>query len=86
MKSLKPGKSISDVEILNISPNGIWLYATGKEYFMSYQEFPWFKKARVAEIYNLELPPGGHLHWPELDIDLALDSLKSPEKYPLIYK
>ncbi len=86
MKSSAPGKNISDIEILNVSPNGIWLYVSGNEYFMSYEEFPWFKEARIREIYNLELLPGGHLYWPELDVDLTLDSLKNPEAYPLIYK
>ncbi|WP_420886735.1 DUF2442 domain-containing protein [Candidatus Kuenenia stuttgartensis] len=27
-----------------------------------------------------------HLHWPDLDIDLEIDSLENPEKYPLVYK
>ncbi len=86
MKSQKLGKNISEVEIENISINGIWLYVSGKEYFLPYEEYPWFKDAKVAEIYNLELLPGGHLHWPDLDIDLELESLKNPGKYPLVYK
>jgi hypothetical protein len=86
MKSQKLGKNISGVEIQNISTHGIWLYVTGKEYFMPYEEYPWFKQAKVCEIYNLELLPGGHLHWPDLDVDLEVESLEHPEKYPLIYK
>jgi len=86
MRSSAPGKNISNIEILNISLNGVWLYVAGKEYFMPYEKFPWFKEAKVKEIYNLELLTGGHLYWPELDIDLTLDSLKNPEDYPLIYK
>jgi hypothetical protein len=26
------------------------------------------------------------LHWPLLDVDLELDTLASPEKYPLIFQ
>jgi hypothetical protein len=26
---------------------------------------------------------GFHLYWPELDIDLEIDNLENPEKYPL---
>jgi hypothetical protein len=25
-------------------------------------------------------------HWPDLDIDIELDALKTPEKYPLAWK
>ena len=42
MNSLALGKSISDVEITNISTHGVWLLAHGKELFMPYDEFPWF--------------------------------------------
>jgi hypothetical protein len=86
MKSSTSGKSISQVEIQNISKHGVWIFAIGVEYFLPYTEFPWFKKANVAEIYNVELLRGRHLHWPDLDLDLELASLKNPEKYPLIYK
>jgi len=86
MKLQKPGKNISAVEIQNISIHGIRLYITGKEYFMPYEEYPWFRQAKVTEIYNLELLPGGHLYWPDLDVDLEVASLDHPEKYPLIYK
>jgi len=86
MKSQKLGKNTLECEIQNISNNGIWIYVSEKEYFMPYEEYPWFKNARVSEIYNLELPSEGHLYWPDLDVDLEIDSLKNPEKYPLVYK
>lgn len=27
-----------------------------------------------------------HLHWPALDVDLCIESLEQPDRYPLIYK
>ncbi|HHT9126162.1 MAG TPA: DUF2442 domain-containing protein [Candidatus Brocadiia bacterium] len=86
MKSQRHGKNISDVEVQNISNNGIWLYVNGKEYFLSYKEYPWFKDAKVSDICNLELLRDNHLYWPDLDVDLEIDSLENPEKFPLIYK
>ncbi len=83
MKSLKHGKNISDAEIQNVSEFGIWMLVDGQEYFLNYKEFPWFQKASVKEIYNFEYLHSRHLHWPDLDIDLAVESLKSPEKFPL---
>lgn len=85
MKSQALGKDISEVEVQNISHNGLWLYVYGKEYFLSFKEYPWFKDATIAGIYNVSLVGGYRLEWPSLDIDLELEALEHPEKYPLIY-
>ncbi len=83
-KSKKPGKNISaNAEIQNISSHGIWILVNDQEFFMPFEEFPWFLKATIKEIYNLQLFHGHHLHWPDLDIDIDVESLKNPEKYPL---
>jgi len=80
-----PGKAISEVEVSNISIHGIWLYIKGKEYFLAYSEYPWFRDARLSEIQNVELHHNTHLYWPKLDVDLSLNNLEHPEKYPLTY-
>ena len=85
MKSEKLGINTSRVEILNISKDGIWLFASPKEYFLSYEDFPWFKNAAVSEIYNVKLLHGHHLRWEKLDVDLELESLDKLSQYPLIY-
>lgn len=86
MRSQALGKNISEVEVQGISSNGIWLYVMETEYFLPFDEYPWFKKAKLADIYNVEFLSGCHLQWPALDIDLELDSLERPEEYPLVYK
>ncbi len=86
MKLLKRGRNTSKVEILNISILGVWLYVKGKEYFIPYSDYPWFKDAKVVEIQNVRLIHQSHLSWPDLDVDLELDSLEHPEQYPLKYK
>jgi ribosomal protein S1 len=86
MNSQELGASTSDVEVANIDRHGIWLFAMGAEYFLPYSEYPWFKAAKVADILNIELLHGDHVHWPVLDVDLSLKSLRNPEAYPLIYQ
>ena len=86
MTSKPLGKSTSEVEIQNISKHGIWIWVKGEEFFLSQDKFPWFKNATVDQISNVELLHGMHLHWPDLDVDLELDSIKHPEKYPLVAK
>ena len=85
MKSLTRGKSISKAKVQDISENGIWLYVSGKEYFLPYEQYPWFKNATVSQICRLRFLRGQHLHWPDLDVDLELESLEHPERYPLVY-
>ena len=82
MKSLKNGKNIL-VSVENISSFGMWLFVKGKEYFLSYDEYPYFKDQILKSIQNVELLHGFHLYWPDLDVDLEIDNLEHPEKYPL---
>ncbi len=86
MKLSTIGKNTSQVEVQDITKHGIWLYVKGNEYFLSYENFPWFKDGKISEIYNVGLLHQNHLYWPNLDVDVELDSLKNPEKYPLVFK
>ncbi|MBI4802046.1 MAG: DUF2442 domain-containing protein [Elusimicrobia bacterium] len=85
-KLYKLGRNISEVEVQNISVNGIWLYAKNKEYFLCFKDHPWFENALISQILNVKLLRHGHIYWPELDVDLELESLENPEKYPLKYR
>ena len=82
MKLLKRGRNIL-VSIENITPFGIWIFVKGREYFLSYKDFPYFKAQRLNAIQDVQLLHGYHLYWPELDIDLEIDNLEHPERYPL---
>ncbi len=84
MKSATLGRSTSQVEVTNVSLHGFWLFVGEQELFVPFKDFPWFKEASIQEISRVELPSGHHLYWPDLDIDLAVDSLIDPERYPLI--
>ena len=86
MKLKKNGKSTSKVEVQNISRFGIWLFVNDKEYFLSFELFPWFKNAKISDVQNVKLNNGHHLNWTSLDIDLELESLENPGRYPMIYK
>jgi hypothetical protein len=76
----------SEVEVSHISPYGIWLLVERKELFLSFDQFPWFRDASVSAINNVTLPSPQHLYWPDLDIDLAVDSIEHPERFPLVAK
>ncbi|OGW50554.1 MAG: hypothetical protein A2V62_05685 [Nitrospirae bacterium RBG_19FT_COMBO_58_9] len=86
MKSAALGKRTSAAEVTNISSHGFWLLLADEELFVPFKEFPWFKDASVSEILKVEWPQPQHLYWPDLDVDVAVESIRHPEKFPLISK
>lgn len=82
-KSRNAGVSTADVEVTSISRHGFWLYLGGRELFVDFREFPWFADAPVKHLTNVRWPSPDHLHWPVLDIDLSVESIEHPEKFPL---
>lgn len=84
MKSAARGRSTSAVEVGNVTVHGFWLLLGDRERFLSFQDFPWFRDATIGQLTNVELPSPHHLYWPELDIDLAVDSIDHPDRYPLL--
>jgi hypothetical protein len=86
MKSGAPGTDISNVEVTNISRHGLWLLAGEEELFLPFSEFLWFNDASLSAVLNVEIHYSEHLHWPDLDVDLTLESIRHPEKYPLKFR
>jgi len=89
MKSAKPGKGTSPaklaaVEVANVSRNGFWLLVDDVEHFLAFDECPWFREATIGALTNVARPQPHHLHWPDLDVDLAVESLAHPERFPLV--
>ena len=86
MKSEIAGKNTLEVEVTNISVHGFWLLLGENEYFLPFNEFPWFKNARISEISDVAVLNDQHLYWEKLDIDLTLNMIQNPQQYPLISK
>lgn len=83
MKSETRGDGTSKVEVTSISRLGLHLILGERELFMPFEEFPWFRDAPVSAVLTVELPEIHHLYWPVLDIDLHVDSIEHPERFPL---
>jgi hypothetical protein len=86
MRSAKPGKRTSVVGVANISKLGFWLLIENKERFVPFKEFPFFQNAAIGELLNVELASTRHLYWPDLDVDLSVESIDFPERFPLVSK
>lgn len=83
MSSSTHGINTSGTEVTHVSSDGVWLLSDGRELFLSYDDFPWFRDAPIGKILNVEQQTDGHFYWPDLDIDLGIESIEHPEKFPL---
>jgi len=79
-----PGIATSEAEVTNVSAHGFWLLLGDEELPVPYAQFPWFKKATIEQLLAVERPTENHLYWPQLDIDLSVESLRSPDAFPLV--
>ena len=81
-----PGTIISAVEVTHVSRHGFWLLLNDEELLVPFSDFPWFKKANIEQISAVEWPSANHLYWPELDVDLSIESIRKPQEFPLVSK
>ena len=84
MKSAPPGTGTSAIEVANVSPHGFWLLIVSEELFVPFDKFSWFRNASIDQLTRVELPTPHHLRWPALDIDLAVESIRHPDRFPLV--
>lgn len=86
MTSVKRGKRFSGtVEIPTVTAEGVRILIDGRERFMPFKGFPWFKDATIAQILHVEYLSPDHLWWPDLDVDLHVEAIDYPERFPLIW-
>jgi hypothetical protein len=64
--------------------HGFWLLLDDEELLVPFEQFPWFRSATVEQITTVERPTPSHLYWPQLDVDLSVESIRDPERFPLV--
>jgi len=79
-----PGTSIFPVELSNVSAHGVWVLAGDEEFFLPFENFPWFRAATIEQLAAVERPTADHLRWPLLDIDVSVQSIRDPAAFPLV--
>ena len=84
MRSAPPGKNTSEVEVTNVSRHGFWLLIDERELFLPSDKFPWFRDVPVGQLLRVEQPHRSHIYWPDLDVDLDVESIEFPERFPLV--
>ena len=79
-------KEKKHVKVRSIMPDGIFLSVYENDYYLSYNRLPWFRNAKLSDIFNVSMMGDDAIRWEALDVDLEIESLIHPEKYPLVMK
>jgi hypothetical protein len=79
------GVNTSQSEVTSIGPFGFWILSDNAEYFVPFKEYPIFKTATIKQIFNMKRLSPTQFYWPEIDADIEIEALASPEKFPLIW-
>ena len=83
---LENNTNATSASVLMINNQGIMISVAGNDYFLSYNRVPWLKDATVRNILNIKMLGNNAVEWPDLDVDLEVESLKHPERYPLVMR
>jgi len=84
--TLKNSTNSTLADVLMINDRGIMISVQGHDYFLSYNRVPWMRDATINEVLDVQMSGKNAIEWPKLQVDLEVDSLKHPERYPLLIK
>ena len=82
----KSNTESTSVSVLMINGQGIMISVGGQDYFLSYNRIPWMRDASINDVLNVQMCGNEAIEWPALNVDLEIDSLRHPERYPLLIK
>jgi hypothetical protein len=81
-----PGTGTLAVEGTHLRKHGFWLLLGDEEQSLPFSEFPWFRQAAIDQFCGIEWPVPDHLYRPQLDVDLAVKSIRHPGRFLLTSK
>lgn len=84
--TLRSSSQDTSVCVLMINDKGLMISVQGQDYFLSYNRIPWMRNASIADALNVQMSGRNAIEWPNLDVELEIESLKHPERYPLLIK
>lgn len=80
------GTVTSPIEVVQLTPQGVWLAYHDQEFFLDHDQFPWFRDATASQVFKVQEISPEHFYWPDIDVDLDMERIQHPERFPLIAK
>jgi len=84
MRSSKPGGVDSSARLGEVGIYDFSIHVDGRFLRLTYYDFPWFRDATLEQLAAIERPAPDRLRWPELDVDLSIESIENPKRYPQV--
>ena len=78
------GTVTSPIEVVQLTPQGVWLAYHDREFFLDHDQFPWFQDATASQVFNVQEISPEHFYWPDIDVDLNLERILHPDRFPLV--
>jgi hypothetical protein len=69
---------VTQASVTSIDRRGFWMRCRGEELYLPFALFPWFEHATVAQLCRVDYLGGTCLYWPQLDVELSLDRIRTP--------
>lgn len=67
------------------SPDSLSVRLGDEELELPLCRFPWFEGATAEQVSDVQEPSPGHLRWPQLDVDLTVESIRRPAAFLLVF-
>ncbi len=80
------GTDTLEAKVLTISKKGLLLSIPAGDFYLPFDLYPWFEKAKIKDVFDVKMDGDDAVRWEALDVDLEVEGLLNPEKYPLIAK
>ena len=74
----------SSIEVTKVSEHCFRLRVGTEEFEVPFIAFPWFRTATLEQLVDVQNPTEDHLYWPQLDLDVSVDSIRNPKSFPLV--
>jgi Protein of unknown function (DUF2442) len=81
-----PGPVTSAAEVTQVSRDGFWLLLDAEELLVPFEHFPWFKKATIEQLSDVQRPSPNRLYWPQLEAELSVESIRDAAAFPFVPK
>lgn len=78
------GTATLGADVTTVSMHWFWLLLGDEELAVPFTEFRWFNKATIEQLSDVQRPTEDHLYCPQLDIDLSVEYIRKPERFPLV--
>ena len=82
----KSNTNSTSVDVLMINEKGVMISVMGQDFFLSYNRVPWMRDATINEVLDVRMNGKNAIEWPKLEVDLEVESLRHPERYPLLIR